>query len=33
MALKNFVCRENWVGSDVAGMKMVFFAIFDTLTH
>ena len=30
MALKNFSFRENWVGSEVAGMKKVFFAIFDT---
>ena len=25
---KNFVFRENWVGSKVAGMKTTFFAIF-----
>ena len=30
MAVKNFVFRENWVGSKMAGMKMTFFAIFDT---
>ena len=29
MAVKNFVFRENWVGSKVPGMKTVFFAIFD----
>ena len=29
MALKNFSFRENWVGSEVAGMKKAFFAIFD----
>ena len=29
MAVKNFVFRENWVGSKVAGMKTNFFAIFD----
>ena len=29
MALKNFSFRENWVGNEVAGMKIVFFAIFD----
>ena len=34
MAIKNFVLRENWVGSRVAGMKTTFFAIFDpTSTH
>ena len=27
MAVKNFVFRENWVGSKVPGMKTVFFAI------
>ena len=33
MAVKNFVFRENWVGSKVAGMK-TFFANFDpTWTH
>ena len=32
MAVKNFVLRENWVGSMVVGMT--FFAIFDpTWTH
>ena len=29
MALKNFIFRENWVGSEVAGMKIAIFAIFD----
>ena len=29
MALKNFSFRENWVGIEVAGMKIAFFAIFD----
>ena len=29
MAVENFVFRENWVGSKVAGMKAIFFAIFD----
>ena len=29
MALKNFVFGENWIGSEVAGMKIVLFAIFD----
>ena len=34
MAVKNFLSGENWVGSKVAGMKIIFFAIFDpTLTH
>ena len=34
MAVKNFVFRENWVGSKVAGMKKTFFGIFDpTSTH
>ena len=34
MAVKNFVFRENWVGSKVAGIKATFFAIFDpTWTH
>ena len=34
MALKNFVFRENWVGSKVAGMRIALFAIFDpTETH
>ena len=29
MALKNFPFRKNWVGSEVVGMKITFFAIFD----
>ena len=29
MTVKNFVFRENWVGSEVASMKTTFFAIFD----
>ena len=29
MALKNFSFRKNWVGTEVAGMKIAFFAIFD----
>ena len=29
MALKNFPFNKNWVGSEVAGMKIPFFAIFD----
>ena len=29
MALKNFAFKENRVGSEVAGMKIAFFAIFD----
>ena len=29
MALKNFSFRKNWVGSEVAGMKITLFAIFD----
>ena len=29
MALKNFSFRKNWVGSEVVGMKITFFAIFD----
>ena len=34
MALKNFFFRENWVGSEVAGMKITVFVIFDlTWTH
>ena len=34
MAVKNFVFKEHWVGSKVAGMKTTFFAIFDpTWTH
>ena len=30
MALKNFSLRKNWVGSEVAAIKITFFAIFDT---
>ena len=35
MVLQKFVFRENWVGSKVfAGMKTIFFAVFDTIwTH
>ena len=34
MAVKNFVLRKNWVGSEVASMKKAFFAIFDPIwTH
>ena len=34
MALKNFVLMEKWLGSEVAGMKIVFFSIFDPIwTH
>ena len=34
MAVENFVFRENWVGNEVASMKIVFFVIFDpTSTH
>ena len=34
MALKNFFFRENWVQSEVAGMKITVFVIFDpTWTH
>ena len=34
MAVKNFVFRENWVGSKVAGVNTTYFAIFDpTWTH
>ena len=29
MVLENFFFRENWVGSEVAGMKIAFLAIFD----
>ena len=29
MALKNFNFRENWVGSEVAGIKIAFFAFFN----
>ena len=28
-ALKNFSFRKNWVGSEMVGMKITFFAIFD----
>ena len=28
MVLKNFFFRENWIGSEVAGMKIAFFASF-----
>ena len=31
MALTNFFFRENWVGSEVAGMKIAFFTIFDLI--
>ena len=31
MALKNFSFRKSWVGSEVAGMKMTFFAMFDPI--
>ena len=34
MALKNLFFRENVVGSEVAGVKIIFVVIFDpTLTH
>ena len=34
MALKNFDFRENWVGSELTGVKIAFFAFFDpTWTH
>ena len=35
MVVQKFVFRENWVGSKVvAGMKTIFFAIFDPIwTH
>ena len=34
MAVKNFVFRENWVGSKVAGKKTIFLAISDPIwTH
>ena len=34
MAVNNFGFKKNWVGSEVAIMKIVFFAIFGpTLTH
>ena len=29
MASKSFVFRKNWVGSEVAGMKIAFLANFD----
>ena len=29
MTVKNYVFKENWVGRDMAGMKIVIFAIFD----
>ena len=28
MAVKKFALRENWVGTEVVGMKITFFAIF-----
>ena len=34
MAVKNFILRKNWVGSEVASIKTAFFANFDpTWTH
>ena len=34
MAIKNFDIRKNWVGSEVASMKIAFFAIFAPIwTH
>ena len=34
MAVKNFIFRENYVGREVTGMTIAFFAIFDpTWTH
>ena len=34
MAVKNLVFRKNWVGSEVANMKIAIFAIFDpTWSH
>ena len=34
MAVKNFVFRKNWVGSEVANIKIAFLAIFNlTWTH
>ena len=34
MAFKNIIFRENWVGSQVAGMKIAFSATYDpTWTH
>ena len=29
MAVKTFVFQENWIHSEVAGMKIAFFTIFD----
>ena len=29
MTLKNFSFRENWVGSEMAGMKKAFLVIFE----
>ena len=29
MTLKNFSFRKNWIGSEVVGMKITLFAIFD----
>ena len=29
MSVKKFVCRENWVGIKVTGMKTTFLVIFD----
>ena len=29
MVRKNFFFRENWIGSEVAGMKIAFFATFE----
>ena len=31
MALTNFFFREDWVGSEGAGMKIAFFTIFDLI--
>ena len=34
MAVKNLGFRKNWVGTEVAGMKIAFFNFFDpTWTH
>ena len=34
MAVKNFDIRKNWVGSEMASMKIAFFAMFDPIwTH
>ena len=34
MTVKNFVFRKNYVGSEVAGMNIAFFTIFDpTWSH